>query len=85
MSANVEIYTSPTCGFCIAAKKLLDDKQIAFNETDVANNQALRNELIEKTGHRTVPIIFVKGQFVGGYDDLHAINQSGELDTMLAK
>lgn len=81
----VRIYTKPTCGFCIAAKNLLTQKNIAFTDTDISNNDTLRNELIAQTGHRTVPIVFVQGKFIGGFDDLQALAHTGELDTLLTQ
>lgn len=81
----IRIYTKPTCGFCIAAKKLLTQKNIAFTDTNIAKNPSLRDELVAQTGHRTVPIIFVKDKFIGGYDNLQALARSGELDKLLAQ
>ncbi|AAV93401.1 glutaredoxin 3 [Ruegeria pomeroyi] len=81
----VEIYTSPLCGYCHAAKRLLDQKGIAFTEIDVLTNPKRKPEMIQRAGgRRTVPQIFIDGQHVGGCDDLYALEQDGKLDPMLA-
>ena len=82
---RVEIYTTPTCGYCRAAKQLLSHKGVAFEETDVSRDPALRVAMTDRAGgRRTVPQIFVGGQHVGGCDDLHALDAAGKLDPMLA-
>lgn len=81
----VEIYTTPLCGFCHAAKSLLRRKGVAFAETDVSRDPALRAEMMQRAGgRRTVPQIFVGGTHVGGCDELYALDQAGRLDPMLA-
>ncbi|WP_103335145.1 glutaredoxin 3 [Pseudotabrizicola formosa] len=81
----VEIYTTPTCPYCIAAKRLLDKKGVAYTETDVSRDPALRQAMMARAGGaRTVPQIFIGGQHVGGSDDLHALDHRGALDPMLA-
>ncbi len=83
--AKVEIYTSPLCGFCHAAKRLLNSKGIAFEETNVALNPGEKATMIQRAnGGRTVPQIFIDGTHVGGCDDLYALEQAGKLDPMLA-
>ena len=80
----VEIYTSPLCGYCHAAKRLLIKKGIAFTEYDVSRDATLRAEMIQRSnGGRTVPQIFVGDTHVGGSDDLHALEHAGELDALL--
>ncbi|KFE35090.1 glutaredoxin 3 [Thioclava atlantica] len=82
---RVEIYTTRTCPFCIAAKRLLDQKGIAYEETDVGANPSLRAEMMQRAnGRRTVPQIFIGGEGVGGCDELHALEHAGKLDQMLA-
>lgn len=82
---TVEIYTSPLCGFCHAAKRLLSQKGITFSEVDVWANPDRKPEMIERAkGGRTVPQIFVGTTHVGGCDDLYALDQKGELDKLLA-
>ncbi|MGO4908242.1 glutaredoxin 3 [Pseudorhodobacter sp. W20_MBD10_FR17] len=82
---TVEIYTSPLCGYCHAAKRLLKKKGVAFTEFDVSRDPALRGEMIQRAnGGRTVPQIFIGDKHVGGSDDLHALDHAGKLDALLA-
>ncbi len=82
---TVEIYTTPSCGYCLAAKLLLAGKGIAYTETDVSADPALRQTMMQRAnGRRTVPQIFIGGRHVGGCDDLHALDHAGKLDAMLA-
>ncbi len=82
---SVEIYTSPLCGFCHAAKRLLREKGVDFVEIDVLSNPARRAEMIARAdGRRTVPQIFIGDDGIGGSDELHALDQTGELDALLA-
>ena len=81
----VEIYTTPTCGYCAAAKRLLKTKGVAFTETDVSFDPALRAAMVDRAGgRRTVPQIFIGGAHVGGCDDLYGLDDAGKLDAMLA-
>ncbi len=81
----VEIYTSPMCGFCHAAKRLLKDKGINFLEINVWSDPARKPEMIQRAnGGRTVPQIFVGDIHVGGCDDLYALERAGKLDALLA-
>ncbi len=82
---TIEIYTSPTCGFCHAAKRLLGQKGAAFTEYDVSRDPALRREMMDRAnGGYTVPQIFIDGRHVGGCDDLYALDRAGKLDPLLA-
>lgn len=82
---TVEIYTTPFCPYCLAAKRLLQKKGVAYTETDVSNDPALREEMtVRAGGKRTVPQIFIGGQHVGGSDDLHLLDRQGRLDPLLA-
>ena len=82
--AKVEIYTSPLCGFCHAAKRLLDGKGVAYEEFDVMFKPDLKKEMLQRSdGRRTVPQIFIDGHGIGGCDELHALEASGKLDSML--
>lgn len=81
---RVVIYTQPFCGYCTAAKRLLSRKGAAFAEIDVMAEAGRRAEMMERSGRRTVPQIFIDGRHVGGYDDLRALDESGELDRLLA-
>jgi len=81
----VEIYTSPFCGFCHAAKRLLSRKGVSFTEIDLARAPERRAEMIQRAGgSRTVPQIFVRDHHVGGCDELHALERSSRLDRLLA-
>lgn len=82
---TVEIYTTPFCPYCVAAKRLLQAKGVAFRETDVSRDPGLRQAMMQRAGGRhTVPQIFIGGQHVGGCDDLHALDRQGRLDPLLA-
>jgi len=82
---SVEIYTSPLCGYCHAAKRLLTSKGVTFSEIDVSREPAKRQEMMGRAaGRHTVPQIFVGETHVGGCDDLFALEQSGKLDPLLA-
>ena len=82
---TIEIYTSPLCGFCHAAKRLLNAKGVAFSEIDVLQQPERRQEMMNRAnGRHTVPQIFVGDVHVGGYDDLSALENSGKLDPLLA-
>ena len=81
----VEIYTTPTCGYCAAAKRLLTQTGVPFTEVDVSRDPALRAAMIDRAqGRRTVPQIFVGSTHVGGCDDLYDLDHSGKLDPLLA-
>jgi glutaredoxin 3 len=82
---SVEIYTSPLCGFCHAAKRLLNQKGVSFSEIDVMRDPSRKPEMIQRAnGGRTVPQIFVGDVHVGGCDDLFALENAGKLDMLLA-
>lgn len=81
---SVEIYTSPLCGFCHAAKRLLTQKGISFSEIDVLMQPNRKAEMIQRAnGGRTVPQIFVGDTHVGGCDELYALERAGKLDPLL--
>ncbi len=81
----VKIYTTNYCGYCVAAKRLLQTRAIAFTEEDVSGDDAKRAWLVQTTGRRTVPQIFIGDRPIGGFDDLSALDASGELAKMLAR
>lgn len=82
---SVEIYTSPLCGFCHAAKRLLQQKGVSFSEVDVMASPDRRAEMVQRAnGGRTVPQIFIGEVHVGGCDDLFALERAGKLDPLLA-
>lgn len=81
----VEIYTTPICPYCHAAKRLLQRKGVAYSEIDVSRDPGLRAAMIQRAGgRRTVPQIFVGEVHVGGSDELHALDHAGKLDPLLA-
>lgn len=83
--ASIEIYTTPYCPYCIAAKNLLRTKGVDFVEIDVGRDRALRARMVERAGGRmTVPQIFIGETHVGGCDDLYALDDAGGLDRLLA-
>jgi len=80
----IEIYTSPLCGFCHAAKRLLNAKEVSFTEHDVARTPDKRKEMLSRAnGRHTVPQIFVGQTHVGGYDDMAALDRAGKLDALI--
>ena len=83
---TIEIYTQPFCGYCYRAKKLLDDKGVAYEEIDVMEYPARRAEMVERADGRTsTPQIFIDGRAIGGCDDMVALNRTGELDILLGR
>lgn len=81
--AEVRIYTTRTCPYCFAAKDLLERKGVRYEEIDVTADQETRAWLREATGSRTVPQIFIDGRPYGGFTDVAALDQKGELDRLL--
>jgi glutaredoxin 3 len=79
----VKIYTTQTCPYCVRAKRLLQKKNVPYEEIDVGWDDEKRMQLIQRTGRRTVPQIFIGDEHVGGSDDLYALEQRGELDAKL--
>ena len=83
--ARVEIYTKMFCGYCTAAKRLLAGKGVEFEEYDITLGGPKRAEMLQRAKGRTsVPQIFIDDVHVGGSDDLHALDDAGKLDPMLA-
>lgn len=85
MHAEVTIYTTKFCPFCIRAKSLLDKKAVSYKEIPVDGNRPLRDEMTQKAGSHTVPQIWINQQHVGGCSELMALDAAGKLDAMLAK
>jgi glutaredoxin 3 len=81
---KVTIYTRKFCGYCSAAKSLLAEKGIAFDEIDATGAPERRQEMIERSGRFTFPQIFIGSRHVGGCDELYALQAQGELDRLLA-
>jgi len=81
---TIEIYSSPLCGFCHAAKRLLKKKGAAFSEINVLTQPRRKAEMMDRAGGRhTVPQIFIGETHVGGCDELYALDRAGKLDTLL--
>jgi GrxC family glutaredoxin len=80
----IQIYTTTYCGYCVAAKRLLTQKGLSFEEIDVTNAPETRDWLIQTTGAYTVPQIFIFGRPIGGYQELAAVERSGQLEVRLA-
>jgi glutaredoxin 3 len=81
--ADVKIYTTRICPYCIAAKRLFAQREIAYEEIDVTGDPEKRAWLVSVTGRRTVPQIFIGGEAIGGFDELAALDQVGKLAEML--
>jgi glutaredoxin 3 len=80
----VVLYGTRFCSFCLAARRLLDEKGITFEDISVDTDLDLRIEIMEKSGQRTVPQIWVGSTHIGGYSDLQALENSGDLDELLS-
>tara|TARA_B100000686_G_scaffold26294_1_gene25594 strand:+ start:132 stop:389 length:258 start_codon:yes stop_codon:yes gene_type:complete len=81
---KVVIYTGPMCNFCSAAKHLLNKKKISYEEIDIGYDEKKREEMLKKSnGAKTIPQIFIEEKHVGGYVELKALENKGELDTLL--
>jgi glutaredoxin 3 len=82
VSAPITIYLTGWCPYCQRAKQLLLTKNLGFTEIDVEAGPEIRDDMVRKSGRRTVPQIFIGEQHVGGCDDLFALDASGELDRL---
>lgn len=81
---KIEIYTQPLCPYCARAKRLLEQKRVAFEEIDAPHGTPARAEAIRRSGGRSsVPQIFIAGRAIGGCDDLYALDAAGKLDPLL--
>jgi glutaredoxin 3 len=83
--AEVVMYRTPYCPYCVRAQSLLQRKGVRVREVDVSNDEAARRWLLDATRSRTVPQIFINGVSVGGYDDIAALDRRGALDPLLAE
>jgi glutaredoxin 3 len=85
MTAAIEIYTRPGCGYCSAAKSLLTRKKATFTELNVASDPAFREQMYDRAGHgSTFPQIFIGSTHIGGCDELYALDREGKLDGLLS-
>jgi glutaredoxin 3 len=83
-AAQIEMYTTAWCPYCERARQLLQGKGAAFAEINIEEHPERRAEMVQRSGRRTVPQIFISGQHIGGSDDLHALDNAGGLDKLLA-
>ena len=82
--SRVQVYTTTNCPFCVRTKELLRGKGVPFEEIDVTYDSALREKMVLLAGgRRTVPEIFIDGRLVGGYEELRALDNKGELQPLL--
>lgn len=81
--ADIELYTTDYCGYCVRAKSLLDGKGLAYREINVGRDAELRQEMVNRSKRRSVPQVFINGESIGGYDELYALERSGKLDELL--
>lgn len=81
--AEIQIYTTNICPYCMMAKRLLDKKGVVYTEINVDAKPGLREEMMLKTKRRTVPQIYIGDFHVGGFDDLYALDQQNKLDDLL--
>lgn len=82
--SNITMYTSASCPFCMNAERLLASKGVTdIHKIRIDLDPAQRNVMMEKTGRRTVPQIYIGEQHVGGFDDLRALDMAGKLDPLL--
>lgn len=79
----VTMYTQGFCGYCSAARKLLQSKGVRYEEIDVTLDSERRREMMDRSGRRTLPQIFIGDAHVGGYDDLATLEREGGLDELL--
>jgi glutaredoxin 3 len=83
METAVLIYTTETCPYCDRAKQLLSAKGVRYEEIRIDTDPARKAEMIEKSGRRSVPQIFIHGQSIGGFDDMALLEKTGQLDSLL--
>ena len=82
--AEVIIYSTTVCPYCVRAKQLLERKGVAYKEINLSNEAPeVRMELMQRTNHRTVPQIFINDQFIGGFDQIYSLERDGKLNELL--
>ena len=82
-NASIKMYSTETCSFCTAARMLLTKKGLQYDEVLVSKDAGAREEMVQLSGRRTVPQIFIDGQSIGGFDELYELEKSGKLDSLL--
>lgn len=83
MSNHVLMYTTAVCPYCVMADRLLTAKGVPIEKVRVDQEPERRQEMMARTGRRTVPQIYIGETHVGGYDDLYALEKAGKLDSLL--
>lgn len=81
--AEVIMYSKNPCPYCVNAKRLLDEKGVTYKVIDLTDKPDEMQKIKDETGWRTVPIIMINGKLIGGYSDMKALDEAGELDTLL--
>lgn len=84
MAAEVTVYTTNHCPYCIRVKSLLKAREVSFEEINIAHDPDARTALVQRTGHMTFPQVFVGDTFIGGYDETAAADRDGRLATLLS-
>jgi glutaredoxin 3 len=79
----VVVYSTRVCPYCVLAKRLLESKGVPFNEVRIDADVTQRDEMMRRTGRRTVPQVFVGDHHVGGFEELAALERAGQLDPLL--
>ncbi len=82
--ADVLMYTTRFCPYCIGARRLLDSKRVSYTDIAVDGDAQLRRQMTERSERRTVPQIWIGEQHIGGFSELAALEQAGKLDAMLS-
>lgn len=82
---EVVMYIKTWCPYCKKVKALFDSKQVAYQAVDVEEETQIFENIKAQTGKKTVPQVFIDSEFVGGCDDVHALNDTGELDAKLGR
>ncbi len=81
---NITVYMGPMCSYCDAAKRLLNKKNIPFKEINIALEEGKMEEMLKKSnGMKTIPQIFIEDHHIGGYDELRALENKGQLDKLI--
>lgn len=83
MSAKIEIYTGSNCAYCSAAKNLLNQRGLDFEELHIDQDPTKRDEMLARAKRRTIPQIFINGEHLGGFDDLASADRSGKLAQLI--
>lgn len=83
VAANIIVYTTDYCPYCVQAKQLLKRKSAPYTEVNVEQRPELRTFLVQASGQRTVPQVFINGKSIGGFSDMAALEKKGELDRLL--